>query len=116
VTYVGKEDALRLQDDSLFITMTVIQEVFKTQELDGTHLLRVFPHNRDHQLTRLQQQTRHMSEYKHVLANILHSRYVARMPPLEAHSRSNVENASSACRPAGRLHCRHIAGWPQACN
>jgi len=56
VTYVGKEDALRLQDDSLFIAMTVIQEVFKTQELDGTHLLRVFPHNRDHQLTRLQQQ------------------------------------------------------------
>ena len=36
------------------------------------------------------------SEYKHVLANILRSRYVARTPPLEAHSpsrRSNVENA-----------------------
>jgi len=35
------------------------------------------------------------SEYKHVLANILHSRYVARTPPLEARSagrRSNVEN------------------------
>jgi len=34
---------------------------------------------------------------KHVLANILRSRYVARTPPLEAHSqgrRSNVENAS----------------------
>jgi len=37
------------------------------------------------------------SEYKHVLANILHSRYVARTPPLEARSpgrRGNVENAS----------------------
>ena len=36
------------------------------------------------------------SEYKHVLANILRSRYVARTPPLEARSpgrRSNVENA-----------------------
>ena len=36
------------------------------------------------------------SEYKHVLANILHLCYVARMPPLEARSpdhRSNVENA-----------------------
>jgi len=36
------------------------------------------------------------SEYKHVLANILHSRYVARMTPVEARSpghRSNVENA-----------------------
>ena len=33
------------------------------------------------------------SEYKHVLANILRSRYVARTPPLEARSpgrRSNV--------------------------
>jgi len=40
------------------------------------------------------------SEYKHVLANILRSRYVARMPPLEARSpgrRSNVENASVTC-------------------
>jgi len=37
------------------------------------------------------------SEYKHVLANILRSRYVARTPPLEARGpgrRSNVENAS----------------------
>jgi len=37
------------------------------------------------------------SEYKHVLANILRLRYVARTPPLEAHSpgrHSNVENAS----------------------
>jgi len=37
------------------------------------------------------------SEYKHVLANILRSRYVARTPPLEARSpgrRGNVENAS----------------------
>ena len=39
-------------------------------------------------------------EYKHVLANILRSRYVARTPPLEAHGRgrrSNVENASVTC-------------------
>ena len=37
-----------------------------------------------------------MLEYKHVLANILRSRYVARTPPLEARSlvrRSNVDNA-----------------------
>jgi len=36
------------------------------------------------------------SEYKHVLANILRSRYVARTPPVEARSpgrHSNVENA-----------------------
>jgi len=36
------------------------------------------------------------SEYKHVLANILRSRYVARTPPVEVRSpgrRSNVENA-----------------------
>jgi len=70
------------------------------------------------------------SEYKLVLANILRSRYVTRMPPLEARSpgrRSNIENvpvdgqspASSARRvadPAERSHCRHIAGWTQACN
>jgi len=55
--------------------------------------------------------------YKHLLANILRSRYVARTPPVEARnpsSRSNVENApvtrqspaSSARRPrpAGRSH------------
>ena len=43
------------------------------------------------------QQICNNSEYKHVLANILRSRYVARTPPLEARSpgrRSNVENAS----------------------
>jgi len=37
------------------------------------------------------------SDYRHVLANILRSRYVARKPPLEARSPgrcSNVENAS----------------------
>ena len=36
------------------------------------------------------------SEYKHVLANILRSLFVARTPPVEARgpgSRSNVENA-----------------------
>jgi len=40
------------------------------------------------------------SEYKHVLANILRSCYVARTPTLEARSpgrRSNVENASVTC-------------------
>jgi len=40
------------------------------------------------------------SEYKHVLANILRSRYVARTPRLEARSpghRSKVENASVTC-------------------
>ena len=39
-----------------------------------------------------------MSEYKHVLAHVLRSRYVARTPPVEARSpgrRSNVENAPS---------------------
>jgi len=83
------------------------------------------------------------SEYKHVLANILRSRYVARTPPVEARSPgccSNVENApidgqSPASQPrnfenapitrqassARRPHrafalCRHIAGWAQACN
>ena len=40
------------------------------------------------------------SKYKHVLANILRSRYVARTSPLEARGpgrRSNVENASVTC-------------------
>ena len=40
------------------------------------------------------------SEYKHILANILRSPYVAGTPPLEARSpgrRSNVENASVTC-------------------
>jgi len=45
------------------------------------------------------------SEYKHVLANILRSLFVARTPPVEARSpdcRSNVENAPRRGRsPAG---------------
>ena len=45
------------------------------------------------------------SEYKHVLANILRSVFVARTPPVEARSpdcRSNVENAPVRGRsPAG---------------
>jgi len=85
------------------------------------------------------------SEHRHVLANILRSRYVARTPPVEARSpgrSSNVENApvdgqspasqprnfenapvirqsaaSSARRPRRAFAlCRHIAGWTQACN
>ena len=57
------------------------------------------------------------SEYNHVLANILRSRYVARTPPVKARSpgrRNNVENAPvdgqspASCarrpRPAGRSH------------
>jgi len=69
-------------------------------------------------------------KYKHVLANILRSLFVARMPSEEARSpgrRSNVENAPShppvsgqqrAQTPPSRLFalCRHIAGWTQACN
>ena len=52
--------------------------------------------------------TRHI-EYKHELANILRSRYVARTPSVEARSagrRSNVENAPSPAshRPAARAH------------
>ena len=46
------------------------------------------------------------SEYKNVLANILRTRYDARMPPVEARSpdcRSNVENAS---------HRRLVTGKP----
>jgi len=48
----------------------------------------------------LQNDNQAYSEYKHVLANILRSRYEARTPPLEARSpgrRSNVENASVTC-------------------
>ena len=57
------------------------------------------------------------SEYNHVLANILRSRYVARTPPLEARSpgrRSNVMNASVtryvaiATQPVHRLQIRPI--------
>ena len=55
-TYIGKEDALRLQADGLPMT-TVVQEVFKAQELESTHLLLFFPDQRDRQLTRLQQTT-----------------------------------------------------------
>ena len=50
------------------------------------------------------------SEYKHVLANILRSRYVARTPPLETRRpgcRSNVENAppsTASHRPASHAH------------
>jgi len=49
--------------------------------------------------------------YKHVLANILRSRYVARTPPLEARSpgrHSNVENAPRR-RPASHAHLRYTA-------
>jgi len=49
-----------------------------------------------------------ISEYKHVLANILRSRYVATTPPVEARSpdyRSNVEKA-----PGRRL----VTGKPAA--
>jgi len=54
------------------------------------------------------------SEYKHVLANILRSRYVARMLPLEACSpdrRSNVENApvDGQSPPASHAHLRYTA-------
>jgi len=48
------------------------------------------------------------SEYKHVLANILRSLFVARAPPVEARSldcRSNVENAPRR---------RPVAGGPAA--
>jgi len=48
---------------------------------------------RVHQVQKINQA---YSEYKHVLANILHSLFVARTPSEEAHSpgcRSNVENA-----------------------
>ena len=54
-------------------------------------------HDRDrqtHSATTVYNQAQ--SEYKHALANILRSRYIARTPPLEARSpgrRSNVENA-----------------------
>ena len=54
------------------------------------------------------------SEYKHVLANILRSRYVARTPPLEARSpgrRSNVENVPvDGQSPASQPHPLAIYG------
>ena len=70
------------------------------------------------------------SEYKHVLANILRSLFVARVPPVEASSpdcRSNIENAPHHPPVTGQQHaqnphsrpfalCRHIVGWTQACN
>jgi len=49
------------------------------------------------------------SEYKHALANILRSLFVARTPPMEARSpdcRSNVENApdgGGTTAPASRM-------------
>jgi len=56
--------------------------------------------NQQHHCTDDKQANQAYSEYKHLLANILRSRYVARTPPLEARSpgrRSNVENASVTC-------------------
>ena len=75
-------------------------------------------------------QNQAQSEYKHVLANILRSLFVARTPLEEARSpgrRSNVENAprhpplsgqQRAQTPPSRPFalCRHIVGWKQACN
>jgi len=57
------------------------------------------------------------SEYKHVLANILCSLFVARTPPVEARSpdcRSNVENArvgGGPAAPASRMR-RAVLGAP----
>jgi len=55
-------------------------------------------------------------EYNHVLANILRSLFVARSPPVEAHSpdcRSNVENApapsAAGRRRAGRARFPYAA-------
>ena len=61
------------------------------------------------------------SEYKHVLANILRSRYVARTPPLEARSpgrRSNVENASVTRRSLNqqRAHTPRKLGFALCCH
>jgi len=56
-SYIGKEDALRLQVDGLAVT-AVVEEVFKTQELESTHLTLLFPDKCDRQLTRLQRKTR----------------------------------------------------------
>ena len=56
-----------------------------------------------------------ISEYKHVLANILRSRYVATTPPVEARSpdyRSNVEKAprsKASNRQASRAHFPYMA-------
>ena len=65
--------------------------------------LRVYVVNSDQVVTIFNQA---QNEYKHVLANILRSRYVARTPPVEARSpgrRSNVENA---------LRRRPVTGQP----
>jgi len=51
-----------------------------------------------------------LSEYKHVLANIFRSRYVARMPPLEARSpgRRRERPLSTASHwPASHAHLRY---------
>ena len=56
-------------------------------------------------------------EYKHVLANILRSLFVARTPPVEARSpdcRSNVENdpvGGGPAAPASRMR-RAVLGAP----
>jgi len=72
------------------------------------HLRRI-PWHRSN--TRAQTDNQAYSEYKHVLANILRSLFVARTLPVEARSpdcRSDVENApvggGPAARPAGRSH------------
>ena len=64
------------------------------------------------------------SMYKHVLANISHSRIVARTPPVEAHSprcRSNVENAPLPPPPSMASHqpashalfpCMYVCMYP----
>jgi len=57
------------------------------------------------------------SEYKHVLANILRLRHVARTPPLEARSagrRSNVENASVTNQQ--REHTPRKLGFALCCH
>jgi len=50
-----------------------------------------------------------MYKTRHVLANILHSHYVARMPPVEARSpgrRSNVGNALRRRPVTGQQHAQ----------
>ena len=53
--YISMEDALWLHDDSL-LGVTAVEEVFKTQELDGTEQM-IFAHDQYHELTRLQRCT-----------------------------------------------------------
>jgi len=70
--------------------------------------------------------TRHRASDKHVLANILRSRYVARTPPLEARSpgrRSNVENAprrrpvtGQAATPASHIRRAILRTSPVTCR